>query len=288
MKLNLNKIWDYHFFKFVSKKTGMGIEKGIFQRTELLFGKDTMDVLSQKRVIVFGVGGVGSWCAESLIRSGIRHLTIVDSDRVCITNINRQLLATTKTVGQVKTEVLKNRLLEINPEAEIIAIQKIYNQASHSFFELENYDYIVDAIDSIAPKVHLIRMATRTEAKLFSSMGASLKLDPTKIQVAEFWKVKGCRLASRVRNIIRKGELPAKKFMCVFSEELIENKGSGASCGTEKCLCPKNSNAEGDPELADHEWCSQKAVINGTVAHITAIYGFTLAGLVIQDIYKAK
>lgn len=266
----------------------MAIEKGIFQRTELLFGKEIMDVLSQKRVIVFGIGGVGSWCAESLVRSGIRRLTIVDSDRVCITNINRQLLATTKTVGEVKTEALKNRLLEINPSAEITAIQKIYNQANHSIFELEKYDYIIDAIDSIAPKVHLIRMATRTGAKFFSSMGASLKLDPTKIQVAEFWNVKGCPLASRIRKLIRKGEFPAKKFMCVFSEEHLENKGSGASCGTEKCLCPKNANAAGDPELADHEWCSLKAVINGTVAHITAIYGFTLAGLVIQDIYKTN
>jgi len=132
----------------------------------------------------------------------------------------------------------------------------------------------------------LIRKATRTKAVFFSSMGASLKLDPTKIRVAEFWKVKGCRLGHIVRKKIRKGDLPAKEFMCIYSEELLENKGAGASCGTDKCLCPKMKNAPGDPDLADHEWCSQKAVINGTVAHITAIYGFTLAGLVIQNIYN--
>lgn len=266
----------------------MSVRKGIFQRAELLFGQEKMNLLAEKKVIIFGVGGVGSWCAESLVRTGMKRLTIVDSDRVCITNINRQLHATTQTVGQVKTEALKKRLLEINPLAEINAIQKIYNQRNHDFFQLEQYDYIIDAIDSIGSKVHLIRMATRTNAVFFSSMGASLKLDPTKISVAEFWKVKGCPLAARIRKVIKKGELPAKKFMCVYSEELLENKGAGASCGTEQCLCPKNINAEGDPELADHEWCSQKAVINGTVAHITAIYGFTLAGLVVQDIYNKE
>jgi tRNA threonylcarbamoyladenosine dehydratase len=264
----------------------MSLEKGIFQRTELLFGKEKMEVLTRKRVIIFGIGGVGSWCAESLVRSGIRHLAIVDSDRVCLTNINRQLMATTQTVGEVKTEVLKKRLLEINPGAEIEDIRRIYSPTSRDSFELEKYDYIIDAIDSLSNKVDLIRTATKTDAVFFSSMGASLKIDPTKVQVAEFWKVKGCPLGAKVRQMIRKGELPAKKFLCVFSEELLENKGSGSSCSTDKCLCPKLKFLGSDPELDCHEWCSSKAVINGTVAHITAIFGFTLAGLVIQDIYK--
>lgn len=264
----------------------MGIEKGIFQRTELLLGEKRMERLAQKKVIIFGIGGVGSWCAESLIRTGIRKLTIVDSDRVCVTNINRQLHATTKTVGQVKTEVLKNRLLEINPDAEINAIQKIYSKDTHSFFDLDSYDYIVDAIDSLSSKIHLIRMATRTNATFFSSMGASLKVDPTRIQVDEFWKVNGCPLGSIIRKNIRKGDLPAKKFLCVFSNEVLENEGTGNSCGTEKCMCPKSLAGPGDPELVDHEWCSMKAKINGTTAHITAIFGFTLAGLVVQSIYN--
>lgn len=262
------------------------LEKGIFQRTELLLGKEVMEKIASKNVIIFGIGGVGSWCAESLVRSGIRKLTIVDSDLICITNINRQLHATTHTVGEVKTEALKNRLLEINPSAEIQTIQKIYEPETSDSFELDSYDFIIDAIDSLSNKIDLIRKATRTHAVFFSSMGASLKLDPTKIRVAEFWKVKGCPLGHIVRKKIRKGDLPAKKFMCIYSEELLENKGAGSSCGTDKCLCPKSKNAPGDPELADHEWCSQKAVINGTVSHITAIYGFTLAGLVIQSIYN--
>jgi tRNA A37 threonylcarbamoyladenosine dehydratase len=259
-------------------------ERGIFQRTELLFGKEKMDALSQKKVIIFGIGGVGSWCAESLVRTGIKNITIVDSDRICVTNINRQLHATTQTVGEVKTEVLKKRLLEINPFANIISIQKIYNKDNHDFFELDNYDYIIDAIDSLSNKIHLIRMATRTKAVLISSMGASLKVDPTRIKVDEFWKVKGCPLAAMVRKKIHKGEMPSKPFLCVYSDEMLENKGANASCGTDKCLCPKTKDAPGDPELADHEWCSLKARINGTTAHITAIFGFTIAGLIVKSI----
>jgi tRNA A37 threonylcarbamoyladenosine dehydratase len=262
--------------------------KGIFQRTELLLGTEIMLEIAKKKVIIFGLGGVGSWCAESLVRSGITNLTIVDSDRICVTNINRQLHATTKTVGEVKTDVLKKRLLEINPYANIIDIQKIYNQQNHDSFNLDQFDYIVDAIDSLGNKIHLIRKATRTNAKLFSSMGASMKIDPTRIKVAEFWEVKGCPLGSIVRKRIRKGDLPAKQFLCVYSEELLELKGSLSDCGSEECLCPRTKDAPGDADLADHEWCSQKAVINGTMSHITAIFGFTLAGLVIQDIYKGQ
>ncbi|MDP4187942.1 MAG: tRNA threonylcarbamoyladenosine dehydratase [Bacteroidota bacterium] len=264
----------------------MNIEKGIFQRTSLLFGDEKMEQVAQKSVIIFGIGGVGSWCAESLVRTGIRKITIVDSDRVCITNINRQLHATTKTIGKIKVEVLKARLLEINPNAEVTAIQQIYNQDNHDFFHIETYDYIIDAIDSLSSKVHLIRMATKTNSVFFSSMGASLKIDPTRIKVTEFWKVQGCPLAARLRKMIRRGALPDKPFLCVYSDEVLDNKGSGTTCGTDKCLCPKAKFLTGNPELSNHEWCSTKAVINGTTAHITAIFGFTIAGLVIRDIYN--
>lgn len=264
----------------------MGIEQGIFKRTELLLGNNAMNRIGQVRVIIFGVGGVGSWCAESLIRSGIKHLTIVDSDRVCVTNINRQLMATTQTVGQVKVEVLKKRLLEINPIAKIEALQKIYSAETSESFNLQDYDYIIDAIDSLDNKIHLIRSATRTEAVFFSSMGAALKMDPSRIQVAEFWKVKGCPLGAALRRKIKKGELPKKKFLCIFSDEVLENKGKNSSCGTDKCLCPRSADGPGDPNLVNHEWCSMKAQINGTLAHITAIFGFRLASLIIQDICK--
>ncbi len=256
----------------------------IFRRTELLLGEDTLKQLSEKRVIIFGVGGVGSWCAESLIRTGIQQLTIVDSDRVCITNINRQLMATSQTVGQVKVEVLKERLLSINPRAEITALQQIFTAETAESFNIGNYDYVIDAIDSLKDKVLLIQMATEAGVCFFSSMGAALKMDPTRIKVAEFWKIQGDPLARALRRRFKRdGHFPKRKFLCVYSDELLQNKGHNATCGTSQCVCPKAQEGPGDPSLVNHEWCSSKAQINGTLAHITAIFGFMLAGLVIQD-----
>ena len=270
------------------KRQTMAIQDAIFRRSELLLGDEAMERIAQKRVIIFGVGGVGSWCAESLVRSGIRQLTIVDSDRVCITNINRQLMATTKTVGQVKVDALRERLLCINPSAEISAMQKIFSQDTAESFDLDSYDYIIDAIDSLKDKALLILMATQLPtSKLFSSMGAALKLDPTRIQVTEFWKVQGDPLARALRKKFKsQGKYPKRKFQCVYSDELLTNRGHNATCGTEQCMCPKAKNGPGDQNLLNHEWCSSKAQINGTLAHITAIFGFMLAGLVIQDAAK--
>ena len=254
--------------------TGSGMrqqaKQPIFRRTELLLGDEAMSSIGEKRVIIFGVGGVGSWCAESLVRSGIRYLTIVDSDRVCITNVNRQLMATSKTVGQVK-------------------VQQIFTAETADGFDIGSYDYIIDAIDSLKDKKLLILMATQTRAKFFSSMGAALKLDPTRIKTAEFWKVQGDPLARALRKRFKcDGQYPKRKFQCVYSDELLENKGHNATCGTEQCMCPKAKIGPGDPTLLNHEWCSSKARINGTLAHITAIFGFMLAGLVIQDAVKTN
>ena len=237
----------------------MGMNSAIFRRNELLLGGETMERIAQQRVIIFGVGGVGSWCAESLVRSGIRKLTIVDSDCVSVTNINRQLMATTKTVGQVKVDALKERLLTINPSAEITALQQVFNADSASQFGLEEYDYIIDAIDSLKDKALLILLACQTKAKLFSSMGAALKLDPTRIKTAEFWKVTGDPLARALRNRFKRDkQFPKRKFQCVFSDELLENK------------MPIDPDDKG----------------NGSIVHITAIFGMMLAGLVVQDAVK--
>jgi tRNA A37 threonylcarbamoyladenosine dehydratase len=265
----------------------MALDQAIFRRGELLLGNEVMDRIAQKRVIIFGVGGVGSWCAESLVRSGVRQLTIVDSDRVCITNINRQLMATIQTVGQVKVEVLRDRLLTINPSARITALQKIFTQENADEFELGSYDYVIDAIDSLKDKAALILLTCRTKARLFSSMGAALKLDPTRIRVTEFWKVQGDPLARALRNRFKRDkQLPRRKFLCVYSDEMLTNRGHNATCGTDQCMCPKAKMGPGDPSLINHEWCSSKAQINGSLSHITAIFGFMLAGLVIQDIDK--
>ena len=259
------------------------LEKAIFNRTERLVGADGMQRLQEASVIIFGLGGVGSWCAEGLVRSGIRRLTLVDSDCVCITNVNRQLMATTRTVGKVKVDVLKDRLLEINPKADITAIQDIYSAENAVSFGLEQYDYIIDAIDSLKDKEDLLLRASEMPGKVYSAMGAALKIDPTGIKVAEFADVRGCPLAAALRKKMRREKKwPAKAITCVYDEEVLENRGAQAACGTEHCMCPKKT--EGKAELQGHEWCTSKAVINGTLAHITALFGFTLSGLVIQDI----
>lgn len=235
-------------------------ENDIFQRAELLLGNDVMNQIASKRVIVFGVGGVGSWCVECLVRSGIRRITIVDFDSVCASNVNRQLMATTATIGRVKVEALKERLLQINPDCEVTALQKVFTEETADEFCLDQYDYIIDAIDSLKDKVALIMRACQTPAVFFSSMGAALKMDPTRIRVAEFWKVRGCPLGSALRMRMKRAQLkPAHKFQCVYSEELLDNVGP-----------------QPEPEF--------KKQTNGSMSHITAIFGFTIAGLVLNDI----
>ena len=260
----------------------MGIEKALLNRSRLLLGDETMDRIGRARVIIFGVGGVGSWCAESLVRSGVCRLTIVDSDRVCITNINRQLMATIETIGRVKVEALKEHLLTVNPAAEIDARQEVFTEETAAGFRLDDYDYIIDAIDSLTDKALLIEMACRTRAKFFSSMGAALKLDPTRIRVAEFWHVEGCPLARALRQRFKRlKRSPARKFKCVYSDELLTNKGSAGPCGAEERVCAK-AHAQISPLAASGH--TRKAQTNGSLMHITAIFGLTIAGLVIQDL----
>ena len=239
----------------------------LFSRTELLIGREAMDRMQRARIILFGIGGVGSWCAESLVRSGICRLTLVDSDRVSPTNINRQLPATVRTVGRQKVDVLRERVMEINPDAEIEAVTSAYSAETSDAFRLETYDYILDAIDSLSEKVHLIRTATGLpRTTFFSSMGAALKLDPQRIRVAPFSRVAGCPLAAALRRRLKQGEPPAHDFLCVYSDEVLENRGT----------LPPDTDAS--------VWDARKARINGTIAHTTAIFGFTLASLVVQHL----
>lgn len=233
-------------------------------RAELLLGADVMERLASVRVIIFGVGGVGSWCAEGLVRTGIRHLTLVDADCVAPTNINRQRMATVGTVGRPKVDVLKEMLLEIDPEAEITAVQRRFTAAEAADFELDSYDYVIDAIDALSDKAALILAATASKATFYSSMGAACKVDPTKVRVAEFWSVRGCPLGFLLRKKLRKaGTLPAKPFLCVYDEDLLPNRG-------EETALPE-------------ELKFDKRSHNGSLVTVTAPFGFTLASLVIND-----
>lgn len=252
------------------------MERAMQGRTELLLGSDNLNRIQQAKVLMFGLGGVGSWCAESLVRSGVRNLTLVDSDSVCITNCNRQLMATSKTIGQVKVEVLRDRLLEINPEANITCVQRRYEAETAESFHMEEYDFIVDAIDSLKDKADLILRATALPKHItfISSMGAALKRDPLLVRKTEFWKVKGDPLAKAIRKKFKhQGTYPSRKFQCVYSEELpMQNLGAAVY------------DAAGGQSLAALETCPGKAQINGSLCHVTATFGNAIAGIIINHI----
>ncbi|MDG5813867.1 tRNA threonylcarbamoyladenosine dehydratase [Chitinispirillales bacterium ANBcel5] len=256
-----------------------------FHRMELLTGSYTLNQLAKTRVILFGVGGVGSWCAEGLIRSGVKNLTIVDSDLVCVTNINRQVQATSKTLGCVKVTELARRLREISADAQITTIQKIYDNDTRESFNLSDYDYVIDAIDSLTSKVTLLESALKAKTTVYSALGASCKLDPTRIKVSSIWDSYGCRLGKLVRKRLRRRGVRGD-FKCVWSDEVLPVYAIESGCGTGECFCPKSIRGEEDEEAFIHEWCSSKKQINGSAVHITATYGFMLSGLIIQDVVK--
>ena len=237
-------------------------------RVTRLLGSAATEALQNARVIIFGIGGVGSWTAECLARSGVGTLTIVDADVVAESNINRQLVATVSAIGRPKTEVLAERLLDINPDLNLTCRPERYTAETAPTFRLEDYDIVVDAIDSLADKASLIVHATSLHGvTLISSMGAALKSDPTRIAVAEFWKVKGCPLAAALRRRFKKsGIMPRRKFKCVYSDELLPNRGD-------------NTGSRGTMTFG-------KVAVNGALCHITAIFGFTLAGLAVEKLIQ--
>ena len=239
----------------------------LFNRNERLLGRSGVSALAGARIILFGVGGVGSWCAEALIRSGVGHLAIVDNDTVCETNINRQLQATVPNIGKLKVEALKERLLEINPDAEIDALAKVYNLETSTEFDLDSYDYVIDAIDTLSHKVGLIAQAMAAQTTLFSAMGAACKLDPLQIRVASIWESQGCKLARFVRKRLRRRGADGD-CLCVYSEEYQE---------------PQETES---PEVNPDAWTETKAQTNGSMIHMTGTFGFFLAGLVVQDVYR--
>ena len=241
-----------------------------FHRTEMLIGPEALERLKNTHVILFGIGGVGSWCAEALIRSGVGQLTLVDNDVICETNINRQMQATSRTIGQLKVEALKERLLEIHPDAKIETLPVAYNRDTREGFDLMQYDYVIDAIDSLSHKVNLIASAMTAGTTLFSAMGAASKMDPTTIKVDSIWKSKGCHLARFVRKRLRKRGAEGD-CLCVYSPERF-------------------SVFDAEPNEEDVDaWSETKAQVNGSMIHMTGTFGFHLAGLVVQDVFaRAK
>jgi tRNA A37 threonylcarbamoyladenosine dehydratase len=252
----------------------------LFQRLALITGAEAMENLARTRTLIFGLGGVGSWCAEALARSGVGKIGIVDSDTVCVTNVNRQVQATSRTVGLFKAEVLRQRLVEINPRCEVSVWKKVFSRESAGDFGIEDADYVIDAIDSLRHKLDLIEISRAAGVPQFSSMGMAQKLDPARLTTADIWETSGCPLARLVRQGLRKRGFSGG-FTVVYSDEQLPRhteietacKAKGAA-GSKLCLC----GGEGA------EWCGGKKVINGSAVTVTASAGMILASLVLRDV----
>lgn len=246
-----------------------------FSRTELLLGKAALDKLAASKVAVFGIGGVGSFTVEGLARAGVGKLVLIDDDCVCLTNLNRQLLATHKTIGQPKVAVMRERVLEINPQIEVEVHQRFYMPDCAAELVREDYDYIVDAIDTVTAKIDLIINAKRMAIPVISCMGAGNKLDPTQFEVADLYATSVCPLAKVMRKELRDRGVTALKV--VYSKETpqrpVETEDNSCKTG---CVCPKGSTRS----------CTVKHQVPGSVSFVPSVAGLIIAGEVIKDLIK--
>ena len=244
-----------------------------FVRTELLLGHAAVEKLHHARVAVFGIGGVGGFAAEALARSGVGHLELIDSDTVCESNINRQIIATHRTVGRYKTEVMRERIAEINPEAEVVVHNCFFLPENAQDFLFESYDYVIDAVDTVTAKIELVMRAQECRTPIISCMGAGNKLDPTQFRVADIYKTSVCPLAKVMRHELKKRGV--KKLKVVYSEELPAACGARAEGGAGSM---QETAATG----------SARRSIPGSVAFVPSVAGMILAGEVIKDIAMSK
>ena len=246
-----------------------------FSRTELLLGKEAMEKLKNAKVAVFGIGGVGGYVCEALVRSGVGAFDLIDDDKVCLTNLNRQIIATRKTIGKYKTDVMKDRILEINPDARVEVHKCFFLPENADEFPFEEYDYIVDAVDTVTAKISLVMKAQEMNMPIISSMGAGNKLDASQFRVADIYKTKVCPLAKVMRRELKKRGV--KKLKVVYSEEQPTRpvEDMAISCRT-NCICPPG---------AAHK-CTERRDIPGSVAFVPSVVGLIIAGEVVKDLVK--
>lgn len=244
-----------------------------FSRTELLLGKEAMERLRGSRVAVFGIGGVGGYVCEALVRSGVGAFDLIDDDKVCLTNLNRQIIATRSTVGKYKTEVMKERMLDINPEVQVETHQCFFLPENADTFPFEEYDYVVDAVDTVTAKLELVMKCKEKNVPIISSMGAGNKLDASQFRVADIYKTKVCPLAKVMRRELKKRGV--KKLKVVYSEEqpIRPVEDMAISCRTH-CICPPG---------AAHK-CTERRDIPGSVAFVPSVAGLIIAGEVVKDL----
>lgn len=246
-----------------------------FSRTELLLGKEAMERLSRARVAVFGIGGVGGYVCEALVRSGVGAFDLIDDDKVCLTNLNRQIIATRKTIGRYKTEVMQERILEINPDADVRIHKCFFLPENADEFAFEEYDYVVDAVDTVTAKLELVMKAKEKNVPIISSMGAGNKLDGSQFKVADIYQTKVCPLAKVMRRELKKRGI--RDLKVVYSEEppICPLEDMEVSCRT-NCICPPG---------AQHK-CTERRAIPGSTAFVPSVAGLIIAGEVIKDLVK--
>ena len=238
-----------------------------------MLGKEAMEKLKNAKVAVFGIGGVGGYVCEALVRSGVGAFDLIDDDKVCLTNLNRQIIATRKTVGKYKTDVMKDRILEINPDARVEVHKCFFLPENADEFPFEEYDYIVDAVDTVTAKISLVMKAQEMNVPIISSMGAGNKLDASQFRVADIYKTKVCPLAKVMRRELKKRGV--KKLKVVYSEEQPTRpvEDMAISCRT-NCICPPG---------AAHK-CTERRDIPGSVAFVPSVAGLIIAGEVVKDL----
>ena len=248
-----------------------------FARTQLLLGPEAMEKLAHSRVAVFGVGGVGGYVCEALARSGVGAFDLIDDDKVCLTNINRQIIATRKTIGKYKAEVMRERILDINPSADIRVYKCFFLPENADEFPFDEYDYVVDAVDTGTAKIELVMKAQEKGVRIISSMGAGNKLDASAFRVADIYKTKVCPLAKVMRRELKKRGV--KKLKVVYSEEkaLTPLEDESISCRS-NCVCPPGT---------EHK-CTDRRAIPGSVAFVPPVAGLIIAGEVIKDLCEIK
>lgn len=244
-----------------------------FSRTQLLLGKEGIDRLAEAKVAVFGIGGVGGYVVEALARSGVGSFVLVDDDKVCLTNLNRQIIATRSTVGKYKTDVMRDRILDINPQAQVEVRQCFYLPENADEFDFSEYSYVVDAVDTVTAKLEIIMRAKQTGTPVISSMGASNKLDPTKFQVADIYDTTICPLARVMRRELRKRNVKDLKVVFSTEKSIRPLEDMSISCRT-NCICPPG---------AKHK-CTERRDIPGSVAFVPSVAGLIIAGEVVKDL----
>ena len=244
-----------------------------FSRTELLLGKEAMEKLAASRVAVFGIGGVGGYTVEALARSGVGAIDLIDDDKVCLTNINRQIIATRKTVGKYKVDVAAERIADINPEVKVCTYKIFYTPETAEQFDFSQYDYIVDAIDTVTGKIALVVNANAAGTPIISSMGAGNKMDPTAFEVADIYKTSVCPLAKVMRRELKRRGI--KKLKVVYSKEepMTPIEDMEISCRT-NCICPPGT----------ERTCTARRQVPGSNAFVPSVVGLIIAGEVIKDL----